>query len=157
MTKYPTKSQILATPRPDYPKGLFQAISNWKKEFYFKWNEKFEENHWLALDILAITICVQYKRMLISVSQGKIDHYDPNKYHITLSKPSILTMLHELAHHLFGPDETQACRWSVWLYQLRFRNDYNKLVWQEHMLVKPSSSTKIEKSKYKEVKMLSTK
>jgi len=139
MKEYPTKTQVLTEPRPNFKRGLMDLVSEWKKEFYGGWEQEFEETQMLGLAVLSLRICALYNVGLVDVTIGEVDSFSPKEQHIYLTKPSVITMLHELAHHLFGPDELQACRWSVWIYQLRFRNDYNKLVWDQHRIVRPSS------------------
>ena len=138
---YPTKEEILAEPRPTYPKGLMSMISDWKKSFYEGWADLPGEERFSSLQILLLAITEMYHGPHVILYKGTIDRYLPGSLPIIeTSNLSILSALHELGHHLFGPDELQACRWSVWLYQLRFRKDYNNLVWDEHRLVRPSSS-----------------
>ena len=56
--------------------------------------------------------------------------------HIDIHKISIISGLHELAHHLYGKSELKACRWSVWLFKICFPQQYKKLKWSNHLLVK---------------------
>ena len=142
--KYPTKKQILELPRPTYPRGIMLLVSEWKTMFYKDW--EINTNKITHLTILANIIAHRMGKTQIFVFNNTKDYYSGDIPAIWLKEPySVLSLLHELAHHLFGEDELTACRWSVWLYQLRFRKDYEKLIWQEHMLVKPSSPTKTKK------------
>lgn len=145
MTAYPTKKQILKRPRPKFPPGLLSVITFWKRFFYKNWNKETVDNKFALLTTLAVLICDFYQKNPVEIIQGRPTRYIAKDNYIILTEPSIISLLHELAHHLFGKSELQACRWSVWLYQLRFRKDYQKLVWQEHMLVKPPSKVGTKK------------
>ena len=136
--KYPTKKQILAPPRPKYKKGLMSIISSWKNNFYKNWSTQPMNSKLWNLQILSETICNLEGVPRVIVFHGDINKYHPVRWGIELTEPySVISLFHELAHHIFGPDELTACRWSVWLYQLRFRNNYNKLIWKKHILVRP--------------------
>ena len=141
---YPTKEEILKDPRPKFKQGLLIAISIWKQNYYKGWSNQNPDKQWESLNILATIICKHYniKNVILSKKE-EIDHYEPKSALITLKCNSILSLLHEIAHHIFGGNELTACRWSVWLYQLRFRRDYEKLIWQGHILVKPGSNYKM--------------
>ena len=141
MFKYPTKKQILAETRPIFKKGVMIAISLWKSEFYKNWENKNPDFKFIDLEAMAVVICRIYNKPDVKVLQSDWTMYKDSQ--IYLDSPSIISLFHELAHHLFGHDELTACRWSVWLYQLRFRKDYNKLVWNKHLLVKPLSSKRV--------------
>lgn len=62
--------------------------------------------------------------------------YRPSDQTIMLdhNRPSIISALHELGHHLYGDSELQACRFSVWLFKEAFPKSYAKLRWEGHML-----------------------
>lgn len=64
-------------------------------------------------------------------------HYNPLTKTITIDQTlSIISTLHELAHHLFGPDEKTACRWSIWLFKKVWPKAFAKLRWKGHLLKK---------------------
>lgn len=63
--------------------------------------------------------------------------YIPSEHTIVLSgNASIITGLHELAHHLYGSSELMACAFSIKLFSTFFPNARKKLVWDGHMLIK---------------------
>ena len=142
-SKYPTKKQILAEPRPIYPIGLMTRISDWKRRCYRNWPNRIDQR--FCQQALVNIITDAYNAQPVYVKEGEPTRYVVGEfdYFIFVKDGSIISLFHELAHHLFGPDELTACRWSVWLYQLRFRKDYNKLVWNKHLLVKPLSSKRV--------------
>lgn len=138
--RYPTKDEILYPPRPLFRQGLFKAISAWKKVDYKNWSSKDSSAQHAALQRLMWSVCIVYRvKPPLLKDWGIVDAYFPDKKVITTTSQSIISLLHELAHHLFGESEYHACRWSVWLYQLRFTSAMEQLVWKNHTLVKPSS------------------
>ena len=50
-------------------------------------------------------------------------------------KPSILTSLHEFGHHLYGASELTACSYSICMYIKVFPEIYEKMTWQNHLLI----------------------
>lgn len=152
---YPTKEQILKEPRPDIPNELLAVMSRWKEFFYKGWKRRDIEYKIGSLGILMNTICMIYGKKNPNYEhctcKEHVDHYNPRTKTLVLGKNiSIISAFHELAHHLFGASELTACRWSVWIYKLRFRKDYEKLVWKRHLLVRQapnSSPTKRGKSR----------
>lgn len=132
---YPTREEILAE-RPMYRWGLFKVLSDWKREFYKHWSNQSDEDKREGLQVLAGMICRLYRAPdTPTIYFGEADGYVFAEGTIWLTKPSIITMLHELGHHLFGQSELHACRFSVWIYQLRFGSAMSKLIWQGHRLI----------------------
>ena len=64
--------------------------------------------------------------------------YNPRTRTIYHNKnnPSIISSLHELAHHLYGEDELIACKWSINLFRTAFPKSYAKLECENHLLIK---------------------
>lgn len=139
---YPTKEEILAE-RPKFRWGVFKAISDWKTAHYRGWAARGDEERFEACQALVNAICSVYgvPKAVISQWDDRVDAYRDGI--ITLTKPSIITALHELGHHLFGPSELHACRFSVWIYQLRFSTALTKLVWNGHLLQEPPSQESV--------------
>lgn len=46
---------------------------------------------------------------------------------------SVVTYLHEFAHHLYGSDERKVCRWSLNLFRRCFPKSWEKLSFEGHM------------------------
>lgn len=137
---YPTKDEILTEPRPFFRLGLFNTVTQWKLGYYSfaSWRNQTDAEHLESLTALVKMICEVYNYPAPLMRLGDSDCYIPGEFEggvIQLTKPSIMTTLHELAHHLFGPSEYHACRFSVWLYKLRFGSAYNKMTWHGHLLV----------------------
>lgn len=149
--RYPTKEEILKEPRPLFRKPLFNILSGWKDEFYEGWREKEDKDRFYGLQVLVERIC----REVYNVEPPEVLRHEFDTSYVLPARgyrngiificvPSILSTLHELGHHLFGKSEYHACRFSVWLYQLRFPNAMKELVWKDHLLVKHSSSEEAE-------------
>jgi Zn-dependent peptidase ImmA (M78 family) len=137
-SKYPTRKQILAT-KPKINKKTIEITLKWKNEFLKGWKTTPKEKKILYLKYLIIAINESRKKYEeISFSKSNADAYSPVSQRIYLNsdKPSILSALHELGHHLFGSSELTACRWSVWLFKTCFPGLYKELKWDKHLLVK---------------------
>jgi len=133
---YPTPDQIIANKIPIEPE-IITMTKNWK-EYTWK-NAKINTQHKpFALQSLCLMI-IAYKK-----TKGKVKYiseaeysYNPTTQTIILNKQnSIISTLHELAHHLYGPNEYNACRWSIQLFKLTFPRAYSLLKFRGHMLVK---------------------
>lgn len=53
---------------------------------------------------------------------------------------SVVTYLHEFAHHLFGSNERKACRWSINLFRRCFPRSWTKLDFDGHMVRRAAPS-----------------
>lgn len=68
---------------------------------------------------------------------GAIACYNRGTHTITLlPNLSVVTYLHEFAHALKGSSEHDACRWSINLFRKVFPEQFAKLEWDGHMLVR---------------------
>jgi len=137
MIKYPTKEEILEK-EVLFKKDTIASTIEWKKRFFEKGKWK-DANKNEAIKLLLSSYADIYA-MPVHVDIKNIDPmYDPTTLTIYLNKekPSILSAMHEFAHHLYGSSELTACRWSVWLFKKTFPKTYESLVWDNHMLRKP--------------------
>jgi hypothetical protein len=139
MSLYPTKEEIMSQP-VQFKKETTAAISEWKRtrskiKNQTPWgnDEKF-----MALRLLIDKLNKVYNTNCAIVYQDTpTPYYSKKSNTITMnSSLSVISTLHEFAHHLFGPDELKACRWSIWLFKQSFPKSFDKLTWKEHMLVK---------------------
>jgi len=137
--KYPTKEQILEKD-PAIKQFTIEVVLSWKKEFFKDWkntpNEvKLERLKYLILGILAIAYS---NKPWLNIREGNSYYYLPTTYEIyqDKNKPSIISALHELSHHLYGPSELKACRWSIYIFRTCFPEMYKKLQWKNHLLIK---------------------
>jgi hypothetical protein len=138
-TGYPTAEEIITDP-PTHKKEIIEAVRVWKKVMWKEAKNSTDPSRRLyALTMLIEKIANLYGK---PVAVGYVPNrasacYFPAERTIILNKNlSIITSLHELAHHLFGTSETKACRWSVHLFRKVFPKAYERLEWRGHMLVK---------------------
>ncbi len=134
--KYPTKKEILS-PKIDFKDETIECLKKWKPIWIKNRNKntkiKIETIGLLIINLTKIyekTITIRYD------PSTKSSYYNSKKETIVLNKPSILTALHEFAHHIKGPSEKKACRWSVQLFKIVFYKSYKQLNWKGHMLIK---------------------
>lgn len=139
---YPTKEQIIGTPHTHKPE-VIKLVKLWKKEVWFPLRNQgpSDKDKFEALKALIQRIAEEAYQKPVEVdyeAEVMSCYYQPDRNRIVINKSlSILSSLHELAHHLFGPSELKACRWSVWLFKKTFKKAYSQLEWRGHMLVKP--------------------
>lgn len=141
---YPTKKEILEK-RPDIDPAMIKIVLSWKKKFMKDWKNATNSNKIMMLRALiyALVVCThpllkKPKKEIPKVELGPIYCYEKTEKTIYLEghNPSIISTLHELAHHFFGDSELEACRWSIWLFKECFPTLYNNLTWKGHQLVK---------------------
>ena len=81
------------------------------------------------------------KKIPIIIPTDKYAYYHRINIIVIDSKnPSIISILHEFAHHLHGPNEKTACAWSTQLFKKCFPKSFAKLKWQDNLLVKDAST-----------------
>jgi hypothetical protein len=147
MPTYPTQEEILREPRPKHRRDVLAVTRDWKRTGWQAARTDRPDTQ-VTMKRIQITglICeianIYGKPISVSWSPGYNNgHYNPVTRMIHLSgTPSIITALHELAHHLFGRSEWKACRWSVWLFRKTFPIAYAALVWDGHLLVRSSKT-----------------
>jgi hypothetical protein len=133
MPNYPTKEKIMEKEVKFKPE-VIMAIKDWKKT---DWTINKTDNTHLSLYRLLSKLAIIYdKQDLCITNQPVFSHYNIKTHTINLENNSIVTALHEFAHHIFGPSELQACRWSIWLFKKTFPNSFQKLKWDGHMIKK---------------------
>lgn len=136
---YPTKEQILSKD-PKIESIIIKTTLLWKKEYLKAWNKLPNEEKLKRLQILIMWLYwANFKtHNFLNIRISNIYQYDHEKQKIYLdqSNPNVISSLHELAHHIFGPSELKACRWSIWIFKECFPKQYEKLTWDRHMLIK---------------------
>lgn len=147
--KYPTKEEVLAnlyTPSTEETK----EIERWKQAWYKRspnyqqltkpgWRNQPEWIKWQALADLITIICTTKE-----VTAPGFEHDNSEigwRYNQTTQtiiglrgRPSIISCLHELGHHIYGPDETQACQFSIGIFKTCFPKGFSNLKWEGHKL-----------------------
>ena len=136
---YPTKEEILEEPLK-IDSLIIEIITEWKKEFFKDWTSIANKEKIIRLETLlyGIVTIFPFCEKNLKIDLGDQYCYDITKKTIYLDEnnPSIISALHELGHHLFGRSELEACRFSVGIFKKVFPEQYKKLVWERHMLVK---------------------
>ena len=134
---YPTKDEILNA-KQNFKKETILIVKLWKAQNYKGWKDKNKKIQIDSLVTLINALCKVYK-----VKKPKIKANDEYMYntktktiYLDPENPSIISTLHELAHHMFKADEYKACIWSVWLFKKCFPKSAAKLKWDQHLLIK---------------------
>ena len=136
--KYPTSQEIMEKP-VKYKQNMVNTVNSWKLVDFINWKQKSNKDKLQALYRLLTGLSIVYNKPLC-VIYGHEFHYQPANSTIMLDSqnPSIISTLHEFGHHILGPSETKACRWSVWLFKRIFPKSFAKLQFipNSHMLCK---------------------
>lgn len=134
---YPTKEEILKK-EPKFKKNTILIIKLWKIENYKNWKDHQKKDQIIGLIMLINLLCKVYKKSKPKIKLDNEYMYDSKSKTIYLDpkNPSIISTLHELAHHIFNANEKKACIWSIWLFKKCFPRSAIKLKWNEHLLVK---------------------
>lgn len=127
MSKYPKPIEILY-PKIKFKNSTLKIIQNWKN----KYNPKKRKKHQIKKLIKSLTKSYNIKTKIKYIKNG-FCYYNPVSQEININgKLSIVSALHETAHAIFGPNEYQACRWSVQLYLCIFPKNHIK--WEKHQI-----------------------
>ena len=139
---YPTSKKILSK-KPLINPLVIEIVKSWKSCYLPGWKNQPKEEKLKNIETLLMAICLLTKVKNKDISKVLIKNGDKYCYYpskLTIYQddynPSIISALHELAHHIFGPNELIACRWSIFLFKSCFPKEYKKLHWQKHMLIK---------------------
>lgn len=138
--QYPTKEEIMEEPWPTHKRDVIRSIVSWKKEI---WKDAKYDSSRKARALIALVRILgnMYDKPcgFAIEENAPSPRYDSATETIYMNESmSIISTLHEFAHHLYGSDEIKACRWSVHLFRKTFPRAYNQLVWQGHCLVRPN-------------------
>lgn len=137
--RYPTKKEILEN-LIDPTEAEMTAIQYWKKHHYTKlWKNKTPLEKIQSLQELSqllnkinagdkVTITTKQEGWYYSPSEKRLN-FDPQT-------PSIISTLHETAHHIFKATELGACIYSTSLFIKTFPKEYAQLDWNGHLLTK---------------------
>ena len=142
MREYPTEQDILNAP-VEFRKETIEAIHAWKSMNYKGWKNKGNMEKWSSLFDMILILSMVYKDKIHSpkierdsISRCEIRPDGNNTIYLDPDNPSIITAMHEFAHHLYGESEFKACRWSVWLFKTCFPLEFKTLDFRGHLLVK---------------------
>jgi len=138
---YPTIQTIEEKPFK-HSKVIIDIVLEWKKDWLKARNSgalKNPINKFNKLKDLLIDLAVEYNRPLevIYKPNAPTCNYNSDASTIIINESlSIISALHEFAHHINGTSETLACRWSVWLFKYTFPKAYSMLKYEGHVLTK---------------------
>lgn len=136
MPTYPNPDAILNPPLL-HKKSVVRLVLDWKRDDWYPARHSTPDAKFNAIVRLVERLADEHHLTVYTrFAPGMPDCYRADENLIYLSKPSIITALHEFAHALYGADETQACRWSVQLFRKTFPKAFAQLDWQGHMLIK---------------------
>lgn len=142
MPIYPTKEEILTNP-PKIKASTIQIVKDWKIRNWPQYRNQTNNSKSIIIAHLLIELSRHYEKpvSISQVSSISASAYNPITKTIILdpNKPSIISALHELGHHLFEASELKACRWSITIFKKIFPIAYSRLVWNGHLLIKPQN------------------
>lgn len=135
--KYPTKKEILENLN-NFENNIkdIEIIKNWKENNYTGWKNLSGIEKRTRITDLIKRLASLHKRK-VNIIWDQVSYYMPSKLTISLEKdkPSILTALHEFGHHIYGESELTACSYSICMYIKVFPEIYEKMTWQNHLLI----------------------
>lgn len=162
-SRYPTLSEILKK-KNNFTKEEIATIIIWKTKWFKRWKHKSKKIQIIALKELIENFCDATGSNNVDIIEGKEyaytnyndsddyhdyqdeydedDEYDYHEYEnnnqiiLDIKNPSIISTLHEIAHHIHGNGETKACRWSTQLFKENFPKDFKNLKFKGHLLIK---------------------
>ena len=129
--RYPTAHEVMSTP-VDFRVSVLITIEEWKNNFLKVYRESNTDTKLNLLSALLIRLSKIYEKP-VSVEYGRQYCYMPHKKTIILDEKhaSIISSLHEFAHHIYGSSELDACRWSIWLFKKSFPKTWSSLRFEE--------------------------
>ena len=139
---YPTKEQILTRIEEEKFSDVEIAIINaWKKQWYTKkWKESTTEHKREAIETLIAILAawyMPYGETNIAVIWDETNWaYDRKNNIIYGGEPSIISTLHELGHAIHSDEELDACAFSIGLFMKCFPQEFRRLSWEGHLLIK---------------------
>ena len=138
---YPTPENIMTNP-VKHKKETLALAKKWRKETWSIKKRGSPAERFEAVVGLLTSIADLYNKPV--TIKLEVDSAIGPRYVIATQtiiidqKLSIITALHELAHHLFGNNEIRACRWSIWLFKKVWPIAFDKLTWNGHLRIKQS-------------------
>lgn len=141
LSKYPSRQEIVDRMETiDVFDGI-APLTLWKDAYYDKkWKElsvpiKVEKLVQLAYRIYyEILPTKDVKVLYIKVADRYAFHPGTNTIIVDKNRASIISLLHEVGHAIFGESELEACAFSIKLFAKVFTKEYAKLEWHGHML-----------------------
>jgi hypothetical protein len=132
---YPTAEQVWTAAETTRIKpATLRAVLRWKREFRGRLRTT------EAIAVLLDRLGAVYSRpVTVRFRAGTSDHYDlPTRtIYLNAARLSVITALHEFAHHLRGISEMKACAWSVAVFARTFPASYGRARFEGHLLRVP--------------------
>lgn len=145
MPNYPATVAEVIRPQRQYKPEVLAALRVFRASK--PWRGTVEERKGKFLRLHHALCAVYGRRILLDFSIGEIETERGNGYCTAegriiglVGKLSVVTYLHEFAHSIFGPDERQACDWSINLYRRIFPRSAARMSTQGHLIVRPSTT-----------------
>ena len=131
--------------RPRYKPAVLEALREFRHSR--PWRGTVEERK-VKFQTVHSALCGIYERQVqLHLEVGETETLTGNGWttadrgHIYLTgKLSVVTLLHEWAHIIFGPNEAKACEWSVNLYQRIFRRSAARMVRVGNLVLRPEAA-----------------
>jgi hypothetical protein len=130
---YPTAEQVWTAAETTRIKpATLRAVLRWKREFRGRLRTT------EAIAVLLDRLGTVYGRpVTVRFRAGMSDHYDSRTIYLNAAQLSVITALHEFAHHLRGDSELKACAWSVAVFAQTFPASYARARFVGHQLRAP--------------------
>jgi hypothetical protein len=136
-SNYPTKEEILRR-EPKLRDGVMNNVNAWKRLVWANRDLPRMGGDEAALKSLLRIMNIAYDKLVTVefLPQLSTCYYQPKEHRILMNSHSIISLLHEYGHAIYGASELYACRFSVHIFKNLFPRAYAKLEWNGHMLVK---------------------
>jgi hypothetical protein len=134
VTKYPTKEEILRK-ELKLEDGLLNALLAWKNIIWVTYKKTNPEKSLILLNEVLNALYSKNIKVFFNPAISTCC-YVPKERAIYMNSHSIISLLHEYGHAIYGASELKACRFSVHIFKNLFPRAYAKLEWSGHMLVK---------------------
>lgn len=138
---YPASAQeILVAGKKYHPNALravrkFARAKPWQGTLSDRQTKLRQLNHDLAAAYGIVEPQLVFGEVNRDAGDSGSSCYIPTVQAIILrGRLSVVTYLHEFAHHLYGNSEQIACRWSVNLFRRCFPKSWQKLRFEGHMV-----------------------
>jgi hypothetical protein len=135
---YPTKEEILEN-IPTFsidPKDI-TIFQQWKESYFKGWSRKTIEEKRTQLENLIKKLTKNHDKetRILWVQKWSVSINDSNRTMFG-GNPSIISALHEIGHVIYGSRELDACTYSTKMFQTVMPKQYEKLIWDGHLLKK---------------------
>lgn len=140
---YPTTKALqekIKYARPN--KHAITIIHIWKNLHYLKkWKKKTKKEKQISIEYLNSLLSLIFHKPNNQIGIEWQEYawvYEPTERIIwaEANNPSIISLLHEFGHSIYGSSELKACVFSIALFKTCFPKEYTRLEWNEHMLIR---------------------